>query len=99
MIDVDVKQYMCPDGQMKQVTAQLPDQYIDAYNDMLDHGFWFEAEVLHLQSSQVAISIANDVSDVDSVLVDNEPSVTGAMEDMLLRGWWRNVFPRHLRLK
>jgi len=58
MITVDVTQYMRPGGQMKQVTAQLPDQYIDAYNDMLSHGFWFEAEVL--QSSQVAIIVAFD---------------------------------------
>ncbi len=88
MITVDVKQYMRPDGRMKQVTAQLPDQYIDAYNEMTDAGFWFEAEVL--QSSQVAISIANDVSDVDGVLVENGPGISGGMEDMLLRGEWRN---------
>lgn len=88
MIDVAVKQYIRSEDQIEHVTIELPNQYIDAYNEMTEYGFWFEAEVL--QSSQVTITISNGSKDVDSVLVENGPGISGAMEDMLLRGWWRN---------
>ena len=45
-MQVDVMQYLKPDGRQSPATVELPDDHKEAYQRMIDFGCRFEAEVL-----------------------------------------------------
>ena len=57
------------------------------YQQMIEAGYYFEAEVL--LNGEVSITISNEDEDIDIELVPNGPLIQSKMEDMLRRQSWK----------
>jgi hypothetical protein len=82
----DVIQFMRPDGRRVSQTVHLAIDFEDAYREMMEAGYRFEAEVL--QTNHVSVTVANGERDADIKVVENGPAVKDAMEQMLNGKRW-----------
>lgn len=87
MINVDITQFIHPNGRQRQMTTQLPVRCLAAYGSMVLAGCRFEAEIL--STGEISITISNADDDIDIEVVPNGPEVQDAMVAMLERGRWR----------
>lgn len=89
----EVLQFLMPNGMRKLTSTELPIETKAAYEDMLQSGCRFEAEVL--RSGQVSITISDPVKeeDVDISLTGNGPEVQRGMVEMLQRKLWQSRPP------
>ena len=71
--EVDVMQFLMPNGRQVPCKTDLPIETQAAYQDMLAHGCRFEAEML--TTGQVSVTISNGEEDVDISVTVNGPEV------------------------
>ena len=85
-MNVEVVQFLLPNGQQQRQITELPDEVAPLYNAMLGAGCRFEAEVL--LTGQVSVTIANEEEDLDIEVIPNGPEVQTTMVQMLERKQW-----------
>jgi hypothetical protein len=85
----NIVQFLLPDGKEKHITADLPTEVAADYNDMLDHGYRLETEIL--QGGIVSTTISNADGDIDIDLAPNDVSgkVLAGVVEMLKRKKWK----------
>lgn len=84
----DVRQYLMPDGRLREVTTELPATLREAYMAMQQSGCRLEAEVLTTGEVSVTIFDPKEEVDVDIEVVPNGPRVQTAIAAMLNRNRW-----------
>lgn len=88
--EVDIVQYMLPNGHRIAQKTNLPIGTEKLYDDMLQHNCRFTGEIL--STDLVSLTISNgeddDEEDVDIEIVENGPTVQEAMVNMLERQKW-----------
>ena len=85
-MQVDVMQYLKPDGRQTPATVELPDAHKKAYQRMIDSGCRFEAEVL--TTGEVSMTVSDGEEDIDINVSENGPLVLVGMSEMLERELW-----------
>ncbi len=88
--EVEVIQYLRPDGRNKKVTTELPIETESLYQDMLSTNCRFESEVL--MTGEISVSISNEEGDLDIEIITNGPEVQESMVTMLKRQKWREEY-------
>lgn len=86
-MEIEVIQYLLPDGRKNKSTTNISDEYKEQYDDMMLHGYNLAAEIL--RTGEVSITIENNEDDVDIEIVRNGPEIQYIIEKMLYRRKWR----------
>lgn len=85
--EVDVVQFMRPNGRQVAVKTDLPIKYRDCYEEMSKAMCRLEAE--HLTTGEVSVTIAHfQHGDIDIEVVPNGPEVQAAICEMLVERPW-----------
>lgn len=84
-MQVQVTQFLRPDGRVQQATTELSDEpgLEDKYNLLAELGLRFTAEVL--TTGEVSTCIEHELGDFDMSITPNGPEVQKGMIDMLRR--------------
>lgn len=88
-MNVEVTQYLMPDGRKRECTTEISDNVKGLYEEMIQSGYKFEAEML--RTGDISVTISNDEEDIDSRFIENGPGVQNALVEMLKGALWRNV--------
>mgnify|MGYP001563705846 FL=1 len=87
MFEVDVVQFMRPDGRQVECKTDLIDEVKADYEAMVAAGYRFKAECL--TTGEVSVTITNkERGDVDIRVLHNGPRVQEAMATMLHNREW-----------
>lgn len=89
-MQVNIIQYLLPDGRQRPMTVELPDVHKDAYQRMINSRCRFEAEILITNEVSVTIFDTDSEEDIDINISNNGPAVLTGMSKMLERELWRN---------
>lgn len=87
--EVDVIQYLMPNGRRRHCKTDLPVDVKPAYEDMQQHNCRFESEMLTTGEVSLTIYDPDSESDIDIEVVKNGPDIQTAMARMLKRGLWQ----------
>ena len=88
-MEVKVKQYLMPNGRVRECTTKISDNVKDLYEEMLQSGCWFEAEML--TTGEISVTISDGEEDIDIRVINNGPEVQNALVEMLKGALWRDV--------
>lgn len=81
---VTATQFLRPNGRQQEVTSEISDQYLQAYEALIQAGLRITMEVL--MTGLVSICVEHEeYGDLDIEVVPNGPEVTTAVESMLGR--------------
>ena len=86
----EVIQFMRPNGRQVKQYTELPIEYKDTYNEMIEKGCRFETEVL--MNGLVSITISDGEEDIWIEIVANGPKVQTAMGYALDN--WHKIKPK-----
>lgn len=86
--EVDVIQFLMPNGKQKLATTRLPESHKEQYRQMIVCGCRFEAE--QLTTGEVSVTISDGEGDVDISITRNGPAVQNGMIAMLERAKWES---------
>ena len=86
---VEVTQYLLPDGRQRKNIVRLPEDVQDQYADMLQHGCRLEAEILSTGEVSLTVCDMEEEQDIDIRIARNGPATTQALIEMLNARAWR----------
>ena len=84
MPDVEFTQYLRPDGRPKQIVIDRPQHLYEKARQIIESGYWFEAEVL--TTGEVSLTVSDAHGDHAFEIVPNGPDVPAAV-DRLIAGF------------
>jgi len=91
-MQVEIVQYMRPNGRPVNACTELPDVVSADYLDMVVNDCCLEAEVL--STGEVSLTISDGEEDVDIEVVSNVPEVVNGYVKMLKRRNWNDKVGR-----
>ena len=88
--EIDIVQFMRPDGRQNPQKTDLPIRFKEAYDEMLTAGCRFEAEVL--TTNEVSITITHpEHGDLGIEIIPNGPKVPEAMNRLMEERPWERI--------